>query len=1467
MKKSNLISRTARKSVVSLVLALMVAMTWAATSAQAAPYNTHFYKKITIDHTKVSGSDQANFPVLISLTGLNHINPGGSDIRFTLGDGTTELPREIESYSGGNLTAWVKVPTLSATVDTVVYMYYGDPNLTEPPANSAYGKNSVWDGNYKAVYHMNNLTSSTIMDSTINGNNGTKAGGAGPTEATGLIGNGQSFDGVDDRITIPLRSIGGQVTMQAVVKNTGGGNLPILDNYNSNGQLADFQLWVYSSNKVDFAEWYGSPATTYHEVYGTTALNTTDFYMTAGTWDGANINAYLNGTMEAQQAAPEAPNSLNATYTIGSQQTNATTWSWFAPATMDEIRISNVARSAYWLKTESNNWSNPAGFYAAVGPETALADSTAPTLTSAKRSAGNLVLTYAEQLDGASVPATGDFAVKVNEVLTTVTGVTINVNQATLTLATQVGPYDTASVSYSTPGAIKDLTGNAAAGFTDTTVAGKLGLYNTHRFKKITLDHTKVSGTDQFNFPVLISLTGLNHINQGGSDVRFTASDGTTELAREIESYSNGNLLAWVKVPTLSATVDTVVYMYYDDPTLTEPAANSPYGRNSVWDSNYKAVYHMSDATASTISDSTSNGQTGTKSGGTGPTELSGAIGKVQGFDGVDDMISIPQRSLTGPTTFQGIIKRNVTGTRQHLLSNNLSGVGTNQRLFINGENARYDIFNSGAQKLVVGTTVMGTTDYYFMTGSYDGSGVNIYVNGQLEKTLAVSAPPDNIDNNYFIGAYQNGVGTYGEFVNANIDEVRISDSARTANWIRTEYTNQSNPSGFAVAGSETVLPDTTLPALINIQRSGGSILINYTEELDGASIPANGDFNVTVNGVGRAVTSVSMIRSRVTLTLASAISGLDSVVVSYSIPGAIKDLAGNTAVGFPGTPVQSSLGIYNTNFYKKITIDHTKVSNTDQANFPVLISLTGLNQSHINPDGSDIRFTADDGLTELPREIESYSGGNLAAWVKVPNLSATVDTIVYMYYGDATLTEPAADSTYGRNSVWDSNYKMVQHLKDGTATTVSDSTRNNNTGTKKNGVAQNTGKIGNGQAISATNHFIDFGNPSSLKFNSGGNYTYSMWMNLQGWDAGSGAEWRNYVLAVSGAGDPEGYTTQSRGLYLRLVKNGGGANDGYYQYCAGTGITGSSSWVGSWVSSGTMVNLNNWSRVTVQVDGNIQRMFVNGTQIGQATMPSKLLDSSNIYLGASETDYQANMWVDELEVSNIARSADWIKTEYNNQNGPGTFSSAGSEVALPDFFAPFVTKTTRSSGNIVINYSENLLGTSIPATTDYTVNVNGSVYAVTNVSLSGSQVTLTLTTPLTRSDSAYVSYTPGTNPLQDISGNNAAGFTNRLVGQVNNLYFTDNGNAGSTMTANNWGLTSAQYKDAPTSWTDSPSGNTATYANNSWISNNNVYNNSANLGRMLATPVIDLSGSTSPQLSFIHRYDFYSGANPQSGV
>lgn len=128
------------------------------TSSSSLPNADYFsnYKVITIDHTKVNGpGNHTNFPVLISILDSDlddKAQSDGDDIAFA--NSTAWLDHEIELYdpiySGteAQLIAWVRIPLLSTTNDTTIFMFYGNDTMG-PRENPT----RVWDSNYKGVWH------------------------------------------------------------------------------------------------------------------------------------------------------------------------------------------------------------------------------------------------------------------------------------------------------------------------------------------------------------------------------------------------------------------------------------------------------------------------------------------------------------------------------------------------------------------------------------------------------------------------------------------------------------------------------------------------------------------------------------------------------------------------------------------------------------------------------------------------------------------------------------------------------------------------------------------------------------------------------------------------------------------------------------------------------------------------------------------------------------------------------------------------------------------------------------------------------------------------------------------------------------------------------------------------------------------------------------------------------------------
>ena len=183
--------------------------------------------------------------------------------------------------------------------------------------------------------------------------------------------------------------------------------------------------------------------------------------------------------------------------------------------------------------------------------------------------------------------------------------------------------------------------------------------------------------------------------------------------------------------------------------------------------------------------------------------------------------------------------------------------------------------------------------------------------------------------------------------------------------------------------------------------------------------------------------------------------------------------------------------------FQRAITIGHANVPNTDQTDFPVLISgtysflATTANGGDVtNASGYDIIFTSDSaGSNLLPFERESYSGstGAVVFWVQVPSLSHTTDTVIYMFYGNGAVTADPSNKT----SVWGNNYVGVWHLSNGISLSGSDSTSNGYNLTNNNGVTATSGALGGAASFNGSNSYLS---NSSLSIAAGSSLSISFW-------------------------------------------------------------------------------------------------------------------------------------------------------------------------------------------------------------------------------------------------------------------------------------------------------------------------------------------------------------------------------------
>jgi len=334
-------------------------------------------KSITIDHTKVSGlSNLSNFPMLFSVTDANlkTVSNGGrvgkadgTDILFAASDGVTKLDHELGLYtaSTGATVVWVRIPTLSPTADTTIYMYYGNASAANQQ-NSA----GVW-GNYAGVWHLSQNpggTSPQLLDSTSNGQSLTTFGSmASNQQVSGKIDSSISFNsGQFAGSSGNLQLSGNATTLSAWVNvpNTSGAHsiAGVSQNswpYNNNYFNIENGLIGYHIYQMNVA---------YADLTGSTAITANSWHYIVCTYDGSAMRTYLDGAADAT-----APTSIavtgDAPFRIASAASGSGKPIGSLAGMMDEVRASStVARSADWILTEYRNQNSPASFYA-VGPQ------------------------------------------------------------------------------------------------------------------------------------------------------------------------------------------------------------------------------------------------------------------------------------------------------------------------------------------------------------------------------------------------------------------------------------------------------------------------------------------------------------------------------------------------------------------------------------------------------------------------------------------------------------------------------------------------------------------------------------------------------------------------------------------------------------------------------------------------------------------------------------------------------------------------------------------------------------------------------------------------------------------------------------------------------------------------------------------------------------------------------------------
>ena len=812
----------------------------------------------------------------------------------------------------------------------------------------------------------------------------------------------------------------------------------------------------------------------------------------------------------------------------------------------------------------------------------------------------------------------------------------------------------TASTSYTYEIRATDPTGNlssysgtasATTKAIDTTAPSQPGTPTTSVVSSSEIDLTWAASTDP-DSPVSYQVWRC----QGSGCTNFAQIATPTSA-----SYNDTNLTA--------STSYTYEIRATDPSNNLSPFSGTASNTTKAAASGLVAAYGFDQGSGTTVTDASGNGNNGTITNATWST--SGKYGGALQFNGTSALVTIPDSAslhLTTGLTLEAWVNPSTVNAnwRDVVYKGNdnyyLSATSTNASSPDGG------LIAGGTYADAFGTSALPTNTWSFLTETYDGSTVRLYVNGTQVASTAHTGAIATSTNPLQIG----GDSIYGQFFAGLIDNVRVYNTALSAAQIQSDQTTAVTPGQDTTAPSQPGTPTTSVvssseidltwaastdpdsPVSYQVWRCQGSGCSNFAQIATPTSASYN-DTNLTAS------TSYTYeIRATDPTGNLSSYSGTAS---------ATTKAIDTTAPSQPGTPTTSVVS--------SSEIDLTWAASTDPDS-PVSYQVWRCQGSGCTnfaqiatPTSASYNDTNLTASTSYTYEIRATDPSN--------NLSP--------FSGTASNTTKAAAS----------GLVAAYGFDQGSGTTVTDASGNGNNGTITNATWSTSGKYGGALQFNGTSALVTIPDSASLHLTTG--LTLEAWVN----PSTVNANWRDVVYKGN-----DNY-------YLSATSTNASSPDG--------GLIAGGTYADAFGTSA--LPTNTWSFLTETYDGSTVRLYVNGTQVASTAHTGAIATSTNpLQIGGDSIygQYFAGL-IDEARVYNVALTAAHIQTDMNTPVGiqdttaptqPGTLSAnavSASEVDLSwgastDNVGVTGYKVERCSGTGCTNFAQ--IGTTTGTGTNY---------------------------------------------------------------------------------------------------------------------------------------------------------------------
>ncbi len=211
------------------------------------------------------------------------------------------------------------------------------------------------------------------------------------------------------------------------------------------------------------------------------------------------------------------------------------------------------------------------------------------------------------------------------------------------------------------------------------------------------------------------------------------------------------------------------------------PAAEIARDMNAPVVSGLVAVYGFEETAGTIARDTSGSGSHGTIRGA---TRAPGRFGRALSFDGVNDVVTVPDAAtLDSPyvTVSAWVFPTALSGWRTAVMKEAPAGMVYSLYAHDNAPNPAMTIGIGGVDHATSGDAPLPLNVWSHLAATYDGATVRLFVNGKQVRTSAVRGTLPASANPLRIG----GNSLWGEYFSGTIDEVRVYNRALSAVEIR----------------------------------------------------------------------------------------------------------------------------------------------------------------------------------------------------------------------------------------------------------------------------------------------------------------------------------------------------------------------------------------------------------------------------------------------------------------------------------------------------------------------------------------------------------------------------------------------------------------------------------------------------------------------------------------------------------